>query len=218
VSRRGLSRIGLTRVAVTAALGFLAGFVILLVLAWDRAGSPGLGGYLSQLGATGADSAGIYRLAVLCVAAAVALMALAWWLRSPGLDAGGLLALSAVMFTMSAAVPCAEGCPIPVRDGWTTVANVVHFSASAGAFGMAIGAMTSAGAGYRDPWLRRVSATIARVTALLYGLLSSLVLILGHSVINGVVERLLAGVAIAWLVVSGLRLGHRRVGPSQALR
>ncbi|MDP9240077.1 MAG: DUF998 domain-containing protein [Actinomycetota bacterium] len=216
MSRRGLSRIGLTRLVVAAALGFLGGFAILIGLAWRRAGSPGLAGYLSQLGATGAASAGLYRLAVLCVAAAAALMALAWWLRSPGLDAAGLLALSAVLFAVSATVPCAQGCPIPVRDGLTTAANVVHFAASAGAFGVALGAMGSVGAGYRDPWLRRVSATTARVATLLYAVLSTLVLIVGHSVINGVVERLLALVATGWLVTCALRLGHRRVvGPRQ---
>jgi len=212
VSKRGLDRIGLTRLVVTVALGFLAAFGVLLALAWRRAGSPGVAGYLSQLGATGQPGAGLYRLAILCVAAATALTALAWWLRSPGLDAAALLAVSAVLFTVSATVPCARGCPIPVRDGWTTAANVVHFSVSAGAFGLAVGAMTSIGAAYRDPWLRRVSAAAARVATLLYTLLSGLVLVLGHAVINGLVERLLAVVAIGWLMACGVRLGHRRMG------
>lgn len=210
--RPRLGRIGLTRIVVCAALGFLGAFAALLALAWHRAGSPGLTGYLSQLGASGQAGAGAYRLAVICVAAAAALMGLAWRLRSPGLDAAGLLALSAVMFTVSATVPCAPGCPIPVRDGLTTAVNMVHFSASAGAFGLAVGAMTSVGAQYRDPVLRRVSATAARVTTVLYAVLSGLVLALGHSVVNGVVERLLALVAIGWLVACALRLGHRRVG------
>jgi hypothetical protein len=214
VSRRGLGRIGLTRVVVTVALGFLAGFCVLLALAWHRSGSPGLAGYLSQLGAAGQPGAGLYRLSVLCVAAGAAMMALAWRLRSPQLDAAGLLALSAALFVVSAGVPCAQGCPIPVRDGFTTAANVAHFSASAGAFGAAVGAMTSVGAQYRDPVLRRLSAVAARVATLLYAVMSGLVLILGHSVVNGVVERLLALVALIWLVACALRLGHRRVvGP-----
>ncbi|MEP6696617.1 MAG: DUF998 domain-containing protein [Pseudonocardiales bacterium] len=207
----GFSRIGLTRVVVCAALACIGGFAGLLALAWRRAGSPGLAGYLSQLGASGEPSAGLYTLAVLCVAAAAALLGLAWRLRSPGLDAAGLLVLSAMMFTVSAMVPCAAGCPIPVRDGWTTAANVVHFSTSAGAFGLAISAMFSVGAHYRDPVLCRASAAVAKVATGLYGVLSTLVLVLGHSVINGLVERVLALVSIGWLVTCAVRLGHRRV-------
>ncbi len=211
VSKRRLGRIGLTRLVVAAALAFLGGFAILLVLAWLRAGSPGLAGYLSQLGATGEPGAGLYRLAVLCVAGAAASMALAWRLRSPGLGAAGLLAGSAVSFVVSAGVPCAPGCPIPIRDGLTTLTNFVHFSVSGAAFALAVGAMTSVAAYYRDPVLRRMSAVASRLATILYGILSALVLLIGHSVVNGAVERLLAAVAVGWLVASGLRLCHRRV-------
>jgi hypothetical protein len=211
VSRRRLGKIGLTRLVLSAALAFLAGFGVLLALAWRRAGAPGFGDFLSQLGADGQPSAGYYRLAVFCVAGAAAMMALAWRLRSPGLNAAGLLALAAVCFVVSAGVPCAEGCPIPVRDGYTTAANVVHFSVSAGAFGAAVGAMASVGSYYRDPVLRRLSAVTARVATLLYGALSVLLLTAGHVPVNGILERLLALVALGWLVACALRLGHRRV-------
>lgn len=209
--RSRLGTIGLTRLLVAVAIGSLVGFTVLLWLAWRRAGSPGLAGYLSQLGATGEASAGFYRLAVLCVAGAAAAMSAAWRLRSPGLEAAGLLALSAVLFVVSAAVPCAPGCPIPIRDGLTTPANFVHFGVSAAALALAVGAMTSVGCYYRDPVLRQISAGAARVATILYGVLSALVLLVGHSVVNGTVERLLALVAVGWLVASGLRLGHRRV-------
>ncbi len=198
-----------TRIVVAAALGFLGGFVALLVLAWRQAGSAGLGEFLSELGATGHPGSGTYRLAVLCVAGGVAFVAVACWLGRPPVAAAGYLAISAGLFTVSAAVPCADGCPIPVREGLSTLPNFVHFSGSAAAFGLAVFAMTAIAQAHRDPVLRRLSTTAARVATVLFSALSISLLVFGHARVNGLIERLLAGVCLGWLVVCALRLCRR---------
>lgn len=197
------------RLAVTAGLAFLAGFVTLLLLAWSAAGSPGLGDYLSELGAPGAPGAGPYRLAVLCVAVATALIALAWRLRLPGVGAAAYLALSSAMFVVSAAVPCAAGCPIPIRDGFSTLPNFVHFSVSGLAFALAIGAMLAVGSADVEPRLRRLSSLAARAAVVVYGILAGLMFVFGHGLANGLVERTLAVVCLAWLAWAAVRLCSR---------
>lgn len=207
-------RLRAIRASVATGLAFLAGFVALLLLAWRRAGSPGLGDYLSELGATGQPGAGPYRLAVLSVAVAAALVALAWRLRAPRVAAGGYLALSAAMFVVSASVPCAAGCPIPVRDGLSTLPNFVHFSVSAAAFGLAIAAMLAVGWADVDPALRRLSAAAARAAMVLYGIVSGLMLVFGHGLANGLVEKALAVLCLAWLAWAAVRLCQRPAAES----
>jgi len=199
------------RLFVAAALAFLAGFVTLLFIAWQRAGSPGLADYLSELGATAAPGGEPYRLAVLCVAVAAALIALAWRLRAPAVSAAGYLGLGAAMFVVSAAVPCAAGCPIPIRDGFSTLPNFVHFCASGTAFGLAIGAMAAVGSSDVDPALRRLSSAAARTAMVLFGILAGLMLAFGHGLANGLVERSLVVVCLAWLVWVAVRLCRRPV-------
>lgn len=204
-----VARLLVIRLSVATALAFLVGFVALLLLAWRRAGSPDLGEYLSQLGATGQPGAATYRLAVLCVAAAAALAALAWRLRAPQVSAAGFLILGAAMFVASAAVPCAAGCPIPIRDGLSTLPNFVHFAVSGAAFAFAVGAMVGVGAADVDPTLRRASAAAARAAMVLYGVLAALMLVFGHGLVNGLVERCLAVLCLAWLAWGSVRLCQR---------
>lgn len=205
-----VTRLRLIRLAVTGGLFFLAGFVTFLLISWNDAGSPGLANYLSELGATAAPGADPYRISVLSVAAAAALVALAWRLRAPRLAAAGYLALAAASFVVSAVVPCADGCPIPVRDGFGTLPNFVHFSVSGLAFGLAIGAMVSAGGAGIEPRLRRVSSTAARTAMILYGILAGFMVVLGHGLPNGLVERSLAVVCLGWLAWAAVRLCLRR--------
>jgi len=200
------ARLRLIRLSVAAALAFLAGFVTFLLVAWNDAGTPGLADYLSELGAPNTPGAGPYRLAVLCVAAAAALVALAWRLRAPALSAAAYLALGAAMFVLSAAVPCAAGCPIPIRDGLSTLPNFVHFSVSGLAFALAIGAMLSAGSAGVEPRLRWVSSAAARAAVVLYGILAGLMFVFGHGLANGLAERALAVVCLTWLAWAAVRL------------
>jgi hypothetical protein len=199
------------RVSVAIALAFLAGFVAFLLLAWSDAGTPGLAEYLSEMGATGAPGAGPYRLAVICVAVAAALVALAWRLRAPGVGAAAYLALGSAMFVVSAAVPCASGCPIPIRDGVSTLPNFVHFSVSGLAFALAIGAMLMVSAADVEPRLRRISSAAARTAMVLYGILAALMLVFGRGLANGLVERSLAVVCLAWVAWAAVRICHRPV-------
>ncbi len=201
------------RLVVTLALAFLTAFLALLLLAWRRAGSPGIDVYLSQLGASGQPGAGPYRLAVLCVGGATALVAVAWRLRAPAVGAAGFLGLSAAMFVVSASVPCAPGCPIPVRDGLSTLPNLVHFSVSGAAFALAVAAMSSVGAADVDPALRRRSDLAARIAMVLYGVLAALMLAFGHGLANGIVERFLAVLSLAWLTMAALALCRRPAAP-----
>ncbi len=203
------ARLRAIRLVVAGALAFLAGFVVLLLVAWDRSGSPGLADYLSEMGATGQFGAGAYRLAVLCVAAAAGLVALAWRLRAPAVSAAGYLALSAAMFVASATVPCAAGCPIPIRDGLSTLPNFVHFSVSAFAFALAVAAMLAVASADVDPTLARVSGIAARASMVLYGVLSGLMLVFGHALANGLVERVFAALCLGWLAWGAVRLCQR---------
>lgn len=193
---------------MAAVLALLVGFVVLLLVGWNAAGSPGLGDYLSEFGAAGAPSAGSYRSAVLCVAGAAGLSALAWRLRAPGVAAAGYLAASGAMFVLSAGVPCSSGCPIPIRDGLTTLPNFVHFMVSALAFALAIGAMMAAGSAAGDPRLRHLSSVAARAAVVLYGVLSTLMLLFGHGLANGLIEKALAVLCLTWLAWAAVRLAR----------
>jgi len=197
------------RVAVAGGLSCLVGFGALLVLAWRRAGSPGLDGYLSQLGGPGQPGAATYRLAVLCIAGAAALVGLAWRLQRPGLGVAGMLWGCSGLFVISAAVPCAAGCPIPLHDGLGTPANFVHFAVSGGAFAAAVAAMVLAGRAPGDRVLRRLSTAAARTASVVFGALAVLMLVFGHGIAGGVAERVLATVCLGWLVAGAVRLCRR---------
>lgn len=192
----------------------LVGFAALLVLAWRRAGSPGLDGYLSQLGASAQPGAGAYRLAVLCIAGAAALVGLAWRLQLPGLGVAGMLWVCSGLFVISAAVPCAAGCPIPLHDGIGTLPNFVHFAVSGGAFAAAIAAMVLAGRAPSDRLLGQVSTAAARAASVAFGALAVLMLVLGHGIAGGLAERMLATICLGWLVAGALRLCRHPTAPA----
>ena len=181
--------------AAAAALIVPVGALIMLV-ALVAAPGPWTGGYVSEAGTTGEPFAVAYRSGLVLLALGVALLAVA---LSPVVrPAAVLLGTSAVPAAVSATVPCSHGCPLPPFEP-TTVADVVHTAASITGMVLLAVAMSVVALSPARPALRRWAACGAVLTVPLGGWLGLTMLLAGRGTTAGVLERLLLGVAVAWL-------------------
>jgi hypothetical protein len=173
------------------------------------AGTPGLrvSGYVSELGARGAPWAGVYRVAILAIAAGLGLLAVLY--RSISRLAAAALAIAAGFGTVSASVACTPGCPLPPETG-ATRADVVHTGASIAGFVMAACGMLALARIAADPLARLCRYAVVLVTGLGTPVGVGIVLV-GRGLFTGVLERALMAVAIAWLIGVSVLAG---LGPS----
>ena len=212
---------------VTAALGLLTGLTCigLLLRAATGPGSAALGDYVSRLGEPGAAHATAYRTALLLAAATLLLLSAAMPAgrtthpAAPAalaaLGVASLLAIAGLLLAISGVVPCQVGCPVPLRQGLTSPANLVHFGTSGAVFVVLIGAMATVGQGPYAPWLRTLSRPWAYIGAGAIAVLALLMLVFAHGVANGVVERLLIVLGLGWvLVLAGAVAVGRAAGPA----
>jgi hypothetical protein len=167
---------------------------------------PGITGYVSESGVPGAPHALLYRITLLLLALAAAAAALA--LRPVAALAALALGLAVPCLLVSGAVPCSKGCPLPPYQD-ATPGDLVHAGASIAATGLCVLAVLAAATWCADGWVRvasriAVALTVPAGTAMLAGLLLS-----GHGVLTGVLERVLLAGCLGWVVaVSALRAGR----------
>jgi hypothetical protein len=184
----------------------LAGAVAIGCLVLAAARTPGFAAvdYVSELGVGG--GANRYRAGVLVAAVGVAMFGLAT--RRVRL-AGGLLGASALLFVSSATVTCTPGCPLPPYDPDTTVQDVLHAGASAGALGCAGLAMLVLAARYPDRLVAAVCGIAGVLVVALMALTGIALLVNSKGLLGGLLERGVIGAALSWLSVAGTTIALR---------
>jgi hypothetical protein len=192
--------------AAAASAATVAG-VCLLVAALRTYGHTAAD-YISELGSDPSPRASLYRVAVLCAALAVALIAGA--LRA--MVASWLLGLSAALFVGSATVTCTPGCPLPPHDAAATLRDLIHAGVSTGALGFAGLAMVVLAYTAPDARLRRLSGIAGVLVLVLMAATGVALLIQSHGLVNGVLERSVVVVALVWLIGAGAHLATRPRG------
>jgi hypothetical protein len=187
---------------ICSGLAAVAGALATLALLVVAAGTPGLRirGSVSQLGAVGEPLADTYRVAIYAIAVAVGLLAFA--VAPVSLPAGFALATVAGLGALSAAVRCTPGCPLP-PEPTASAADVVHVAASVAAFvGLAVAMLLLALSG-RDR-LANVCRTCVVLMIALGTPVGVALLVTGEGLLNGVFERAMMAVALAWLVLTAV--------------
>jgi hypothetical protein len=189
-------------------------------------------GYVSEAGVPGSPRAALYRAGLLGLSAALVLLAAA--LAGPARVAGALLLGGGLLGTLSAAVPCTPGCPLPPYQS-TTAADLLHAGASALAVAAVVLAMLAlaavpqpcrpaiarlrhpAIARLRHPAIARLRhPAIARlrrggrigfaVTAPPVAALGLALLLLGRGPVTGLLERGVLALTFGWLLVTSALL------------
>jgi hypothetical protein len=166
--------------------GLLAGLALVGLIAAD-VGSPGLRveGYVSELGASGAPRADLYRAAVLAFAGGLVLLAVS---IGPITGLATLAMVTAAASAgLSAAVACTRGCPLPPEP--STARDIVHASASIVAFSLAALALFLLALRAGDPDVRRISGwTVLLMAGLGFPVAVGMVAI-GRGLLTGLLER-----------------------------
>ncbi|WP_422738815.1 DUF998 domain-containing protein [Micromonospora sp. WMMD729] len=192
------------RVAASAAAGCAVAGAVAVTVAVVAGPGPGFTGYVSEAGIAGSAHAVTYRIGVLALAAALLLIAAA--LPTGVRVAPALLATGAVLTTVSGAVTCSAGCPLPPFEA-TTVADLVHGGASIAATAAVVLAMVAlAVSGPAGPVVRRLAAGTAALALPLCATIGLAMLVVGRGSLVGVAERLVLGLAVLWGVATGTAL------------
>jgi hypothetical protein len=198
--------VALTRVLALAAIPVAAATGVFLLVAAVRTPGYAAADYLSELGVGAAPQAALYRVAVVCAALGVGLVAGA--LRGYRVVAASLGA-SAFLFVGSAAVSCTLGCPLPPHDATTTVQDVIHAGVSAAALGCAGLGMLALAGPCPDRLVRAASRGAGWLVLVLMAATGAALLVQSHGLVNGVLERCVVAVALAWLLTVSARLATR---------
>jgi hypothetical protein len=163
------------RVDATVALRLIAALGVLIMLAalvalWSAKLQLGGNVYVSELGAPGMPTAGVFEIVLLLIAAGGVLIAVAgrdirsrarvfrWW--RPSLS----LALASAFFLVDSQVSCTPGCPIPVGATFTTQ-DFVHTFSAVLAFAFASWAIMQSAFAAGHPVLARISVVAAIAVA-----------------------------------------------------
>jgi hypothetical protein len=202
-----MRRVAMERAGAGTAVG--ASLFATLGLALATRDGPGIVGYVSESGATGAPHAPLYRASLLLfvVAAGAAALALR---RAAGLAALAL-ALAAPCLLVSAAARCTPGCPLPPFQH-PTASDLIHAGASIAAVGLCALAMLAAAVRSADPAVRVVSRWSTMVTFPVLAAMAVGLLAVGHGTFTGLVERLCLAGCLGWLVVACALRARPRTG------
>lgn len=195
--------------ALLAAACFAAGATAVAVAVVNGPGG-GPTAYVSEAGIPGSAYVVPYRAGVFALAAGLLLLAAA--LRPVARHAAALLAGGAAATTLSGAVTCSRGCPLPPFER-ATVADLVHGGASVAAVAACVFAMVGAAtaSGSARP-LRRLGAGGAALALPLSAVIGFAMLALGRSRVVGVLERVLLPVVLLWAVLTALAIAVDRAG------
>jgi hypothetical protein len=202
----------MARVAPVLALALTAAGAVLIAAAVVAVRPLWWNGFISEAGVGSSGHAATYRLGVAGLALGQALLAMALSRvdRSPVVPlAVGLLAADAAFGTVSAAVSCSPGCPLPPHQT-PTARDLVHGGASILAVGLLSLAMLTLalfgpGSGLAGP--SRVAAVLVTPLVASTGLA---ILILGRGQVTGLLERLVLLGAVAWTLVVCWRISAGR--------
>jgi hypothetical protein len=182
--------------AAAAGLAVLTGALIMLVALVSVPG-PWLRGYVSEAGTAVQPLAGAYRAGLLVLALGAALLGLALFPRSR--PAAALLVAASLFAATSGAVQCSDRCPLPPYEP-TTVADVVHASASIVGLALIAGAMLAVALAPLRLAARRLAVCALAVIVPLGGWLGLIMLFAGRGPFGALLERLILAVAVGWLI------------------
>ena len=180
--------------AATAAAGSL-GFAVAVV------GRSDVRAFVSESGVAGAPGATLYRLSVVCLAAACGLLAFA--LRPVAGLASAALGAAAPFAGLSGAVRCTPGCPLPPYER-STPADLVHAGSSIAALSLSTLAMLLLAWSAESSALRAVSRFALALTLPVLVAAGFAIFAIGRGLAAGVTER--AGVfgTLGWLVAAAV--------------
>jgi hypothetical protein len=195
---------------LVALLGTLA-MATALVLLWGSRLSLGRDIYVSELGAPGMPTAGVFEAVLLLIAGGGLLIAGAgrgilsrarvfcWW--RPSLS----LALASAFFFVDSQVSCTPGCPVPVGPTFT-LQDFVHTSSAVLAFAFASWAIMQCAFAVGHPALARISVVAAIVVAAASTAGGIMSLLDFETVLGSRFEWGATTVGLAWIVVFGAGL------------
>jgi len=164
-------------------------------------------GYVSEAGVVGAPHAGLYRIGILAVAAAVALLAIT--VRTASRPAAVLLAVAVPCVVLSGSVRCSTGCPLPPFET-PTAADLAHAGASIAAVLLCQAAMGVL-ALPAVPRAVRLTSRVGLAFALPLNIATGLAILLaGRGTATGVLERMALFTLLAWLVAVAAASSHPR--------
>jgi hypothetical protein len=181
--------------AVGAGTTVLAG----LGLALATRDGPGIGGYVSESGVSGAPHALLYRLSILALAVAAAGTALA--LRTVAGLAALALAVAVPCVVVAGTARCSAGCPLPPYQR-PTPGDLVHAGGSIAATGLCALAMLAAALRCLDRPLRTVSRVSSAVTVPVLAATAVALLAIGRAPVTGALERVSLACCLAWLAAA----------------
>ena len=195
-----------TRLAAAAAALTVTGGAATTLVALVATPGPWWRGYVSEAGTAGQPYAVAYRWGLILLALGVALLGLALrpgGHRPPerpgrlrdGTLAAACLALAAALAGTSGAVPCSHRCPLPPYEP-TTLADVVHVTASVLGMAVLAGAMAATLLADLPAPTRRLAAGAAALTVPLGGAMGLTMLLAGRSTLGAVLERVLLLVGV----------------------
>jgi hypothetical protein len=173
----------------------------------------GLADYVSEAGVRSAPHASAYRIGILVLAAALALLAAA--LLPVARLAAAALASAAAFTVASGSVTCSDGCPLPPFER-ATGADLVHGGASILAVAVCVGTMLLLAGGAGPAVLTRPARVALAAAGPLSVSVGLAMLVAGHGAATGVLERALLLVIAGWLFAVGALL--RRRAPRQRRR
>lgn len=178
--------------------------------------------YVSELGAEGAATAGMFRVALLLVAAGGFSIALAsGHVRSrvraldrwaPALSLG----FAAVCFVVASQVTCTANCPVPIADPRSTIQDLAHTVSAVLGFAAACYAMLQVAFASRLPRVARfslISCVIVAAITIVGGLLA---IVHVATDVGAWFELIGTTVAIAWIAVYSLALTRAPMRPAEA--
>ncbi|UAJ80097.1 DUF998 domain-containing protein [Leifsonia sp. ZF2019] len=202
---------------VVGAAAVLAGLTIIWVARLTVTRSV----YVSQLGAEGAPTAAMFRVALLLIAAGGFLIALAsidvrsrvrvldCW--APALSLG----FAALCFLIASQVTCTAHCPVPIVDPRSTYQDLAHTVAAVLGFTAACFAMLQVAFIDRSAWLARYSFVSCLAVALITIGGGVLAILQVATTAGAWMELIGTTVAIIWIAVYSLTLAcspmHARV-------
>jgi len=211
-----------------SALALFGSLLVLLALAiiWNARASVTRNVYVSELGAVGEPTAGVFEVALLLVVAGGSAVAFAsrdirsqlrilnaW---SPAVS----LWIASGFFLVASQVTCTQGCPVPYGAQFTWQ-DLTHILCAVVAFGAACWAMLQVSFS-RDQRVMALFSRVCGVAVLVIAATGGILSLIGVALGFGSwLEFVATTIAIGWLAVYGAVLAYRAIrgdAPSQLSR
>jgi hypothetical protein len=209
----------------TSALALFGSLLVLLALAiiWSARATVTRSVYVSELGAVGEPTAGVFEVALLLVVAGGSAVAFAsrdirsrprilnaW---TPAVS----LWIASGFFLVASQVTCTQGCPVPYGAQFTWQ-DLTHILCAVVAFGAACWAMLQVSFA-RDQRLMAQFSRVCGVSVLVIAATGGILSLAGVALgLGSLLEFVATTIAIGWLAVYGAVLAYRVVRLEQAPR